>query len=61
MYVSNNNVPYFDSFGVEYTPKEIDKFINGFAIIINIYRIQTHDSVMFVYFCIGFIDFILKG
>ena len=30
-------------------------------IITNIYRIQAYDSIMWVYFCIGFIDFILKG
>ena len=29
--------------------------------IINIYRIQTYDSIMCGYFCIGFIDLMLKG
>ena len=29
--------------------------------ISNIYRIQLYDSIMFRYFCIGFIDFMLKG
>ena len=27
----------------------------------NIFRIQTYDSIMCRYFCIGFIDFILAG
>ena len=27
----------------------------------NIYRIQAYDLVMCGYFCIGFIDFMLKG
>ena len=27
----------------------------------NIYRIQAYDSVMCRYFCIGYIDFMLKG
>ena len=27
----------------------------------NIFRIQAHDSVMCGFFCIGFIDFMLKG
>ena len=27
-YVHNNNLTYFDSFGVEHTPKEIKAFIN---------------------------------
>ena len=29
LYVSNNDVTYFDSFGVEYIPKEIEKFISN--------------------------------
>ena len=28
LYVYNNNVTYFDSFGVEHIPKEIKAFIN---------------------------------
>ena len=55
------NVTYFDSFGVEHIPKEIKEFIGNKNIITNIYRIQTYDSVMCGYFCIGFIDFMLKG
>ena len=27
LYINNNNVTYFGSFGVEYIPKEIKKFI----------------------------------
>ena len=27
----------------------------------NIFRIQAYDSIMCGYFCIGFIDFMLKG
>ena len=27
----------------------------------NIYRLQAYDSIMCGYFCIGLIDFILKG
>ena len=29
--------------------------------VTNIYRIQAYDSIMCGYFCIGFIDFMLKG
>ena len=60
-YVLNNNVTYFDSFGVEHVPKEIKMFINKSTIVTNIYRIQAYDSMMCEYFCIGFIDFILAG
>ena len=56
----NNNAIYFDSFGVEHIPKEIKKFIGNKNVIRNIYRIQTYDLVMCGYFCIGFIDFMLK-
>ena len=57
----NNNVTYFDSFGVEHTPKEIIKFMENRNIKTNIFRIQAHDSIMCGYFCIGFIDFMFKG
>ena len=56
-----NNMLYFDSFGVEHIPKEIRKLIVKKNIITNIYRRQAHDSIMCGYFCIGFIDFMLKG
>ena len=42
-------------------PKEIKKFIGSKNIITNIYRIQAYDTIMCGYFCIGFIDFMLKG
>ena len=50
MYVQNNDVTYFDSFGVEHIPKEIRA---------NIFRMQAYYSIMCGYFCIGFIDFML--
>ena len=55
------NVIYFDSFGVEHIRKEIKKFIGNKNIITKIYRIQVYDSIMCGYFCIGCIDFTLKG
>ena len=61
LWVNNNNVTYFDSFGAEYIPKEITKFIENRNIKTNIFRIQANDSVMCGYFCIGFIDFMFKG
>ena len=41
--------------------KKNRKFIGNKNIIINIYRIQGHDSIICRYFRIGFIDFMLKG
>ena len=61
LYVSDNNITYFDSFEVEHFPKEIKKFIGNKNIITNIYRIQAYNSIMCRYFCIGFIDFMLKA
>ena len=61
LYVQNNNVTYFDSFGVEHIPKEIKTFINNKNIKTNIFRIQAYDLIMCRYFCIGFIDFMLEG
>ena len=58
---NNNNVIYFDSFGVEHIPKEIRKFINNKNIMTYIFRIQAYDSIMCGYLCIGFIDFVLAG
>ena len=56
----NNNVTYFESFGVEHIPKEIKIFIGLKNIQTNIFRKQAYDSLMCGYFCIRFIDFMLK-
>ena len=61
MYVNDNKTTYFESFGVEYIPKEIKKFIGNKQIMINIYRIQVYNSIMCWYFCIEFIIFMFKG
>ena len=42
----NNNVTYFDSFGVVHVSKEIKEFINNRKIITNVFRIQAYDSIM---------------
>ena len=59
-FVKRKYTVYFDSFGVEHIPKEINKFINS-DIKSNIFRIQAYDSIMCRYFCIEFIDYMLKG
>ena len=53
LHLNGSNGIFFDSFGVEHIQKEVKKNLGNKNIIINIYRIQ--------YFCIGFIDFILKS
>ena len=59
--MQNNTVTYFDSFSVEHIPKEIKTFINNKNIKTNIFKMQTYDSIMCGYFCIGFIGFMLAG
>ena len=44
--MNNNDVTYFDSFGVEHIPKEIKTFINNKNIKTNIFRVQAYDLVM---------------
>ena len=61
LYVNNETIIYFDSFGVEHIPKEIMKFVGNKNIITNIFRMQAHDSIMCGYFCIGFINFMFNG
>ena len=58
LYVKNNTVNYFDSFGVEHIPKEILKIINCTSssawhdknIKTNIFKIQAYHSIMCGYF-----------
>ena len=60
LFVKPKYTIYFDSFGIEHIPKEINKFINN-DIKSNIFRIQAYDSIMCGYFCIEFINYMLKG
>ena len=61
LYVKNNDITYFDSFGVEHIPKEIKAFIKNKNVKTNIFRIQVYGSIMCGYFCIRLINFMLKG
>ena len=61
LYVNAERVTYLDSFGVENIPKENKKIIGNKNNIGNIYRVQAQYSIMCGYFCIGFIDLMLKG
>ena len=46
LHVQNNDVTYFDSFGVEYILKRIKTFISNKNIKTNIFRIQVYDLIM---------------
>ena len=61
MHLNGNNVTYLNKFGVEHIPREIKRFINESTVTTNIFRIQAYDSVMYGYFCIEFIDFMIKS
>ena len=52
LYVKNNEVIYFDSFGIEHIPKEIKNFIGHKNTESNTFRIQADISIMCGYFCI---------
>ena len=60
LFVKTNEVIYFDSFGIEHIPKEINKFIGNKEIKGNIFIIQAYDSIMCGYVCIEFINCMLK-
>ena len=61
LFCNRNEIVYFDSFGVEHIPEEINEFIGNKNIKANIFRVQANNSVICGYFCFGFIDFMLVG
>ena len=60
-FCKKNEVIYFDSFDVEYIPKEIKDKTRNKNIKSNIFRIQDNDSIMCGYFSIIFIEYILNN
>ena len=61
LFCNRNEIVYFNGFGVEHVLEEIKTFVGNNNIIANIFRVQSNDSVMCGYFCIGLIDFMLAG
>ena len=61
LFVKTNEVIYFDSFDIEHIPKEIEHAIGNKEIKANIFRLEAYDSIMCRYYCIEFIDYMLKG
>ena len=61
LYANAKNLTYFDSFEVEHIPKENQKFVGNKNVVTKLYRVQACDSIKCAYFCIGFIDFMLKN
>ena len=61
LFVKTNEVIYFDSFGIEHIPKELEHAIANKEIKANVFRLQVYDSIMCGYYCIEFINYMLKG
>ena len=61
LFVKTNEVIYFDSFGIEHIPKETEHAIVNKEIKASIFRIQAYDSNICRYYCIEFINYMLKG
>ena len=61
LYAKDNEVVYFDSFGVEHVPKKIKKCIGHKNTKTNIFRIQADNPIICGYFSIGFIDFMFAN
>ena len=61
LFAKANEVIYFDRFGVEHFPKEINKVIGNKKVNASAFRIQAYDSIMCGYFYIEFINYMLKG
>ena len=61
IFMKSNEAIYFDSFGVEYIPKEIMERIKDKNIKTGIFRIQDNNSIMCGCFCILFIEYMLNN
>ena len=61
LFVKTNEVIYFDNFGIEHIPKEIEHAIGNKKIKANIFRLQAYNSIMCGYYCTKFVNYILKG
>ena len=61
LFVKTNEAIYFDSFGREHITKEIEHAIGNKEIKASIFRLQAYDSIMCGYYCIEFINYMLKG
>ena len=52
LYNSNIEIIYFDIFGVEHVPKEIERFIGHKNIKTNLFSIQANNSILCGYFAL---------
>ena len=61
LFIHKNIVIYFDSFGIEYIPQDVLKKIRNKSITRSIFRVHGNESIMCVFYCIAFIEYLLAG
>ena len=61
IFIDRSRVVYFDSFGIEYIPKQVLNNIRDKSNTHNILRMQYNDFIMCRFYCIAFIEYILAG
>ena len=61
LFIYKNTSVYFDSFGIKYIPQQVLSKIKDTSITQNIFRIQDDDSIMYGFYCIGFIEYMTAG
>ena len=61
LFIDKNRTVYFDCFGIEYNPQEVLSKIKDKSITHDIFRIQSHDSVMCGFYCTAFIEYMNAG
>ena len=59
--IEGNTAAYFDSFGIEYVPREVLNKIKYESITHNIFRIQYEDSIMCGFYFMTLIEYLLAG
>ena len=55
--MNGNTTTYFDSYGLENIPEEVETINGNENNIVNVFGMQACDLIMCGYFCVGFIDF----
>ena len=56
LFIDINAAVYFDSFEIEYIPREVSSKIKNKSITQNIFRIQSDYSIVCRFYCITFIE-----
>ena len=59
LFIDKNTAVYFNSFKIEYIPQEVLRKIKGKSIMLNIFRIQSDDSIMCEFYCRAFIEYMI--